>query len=173
MTDHSGNAGSPRRFPGVVALEREPGGQAGEIHAICGENGAGKSTLMKVLSGVYPHGSYEGEIIYDGEKWQVRASRQRGEGHHHHPPGTGAGAADVDRREHVSGQRGRHRGVIDWGDAQPSEDRRAAGQGRPERAAPTELITKLGVGKQQLVEIAKALAKEGAAADPRRADRQP
>jgi ABC-type hemin transport system ATPase subunit len=40
--------------------------EAGEIHAICGENGAGKSTLMKVLSGVYPHGSYDGEIHYDG-----------------------------------------------------------------------------------------------------------
>ena len=41
--------------------------EAGEIHAICGENGAGKSTLMKVLSGVYPHGSYEGDIVYQGE----------------------------------------------------------------------------------------------------------
>ena len=42
--------------------------KTGEIHAICGENGAGKSTLMKVLSGVYPHGSYDGQILYQGEE---------------------------------------------------------------------------------------------------------
>ena len=63
-------------FPGVRALDRvtltvEPG----EIHAICGENGAGKSTLMKVLSGVYPHGTYEGEIHYDGEILALRGIR--------------------------------------------------------------------------------------------------
>ena len=44
----------------------------GEIHAFVGENGAGKSTLMKVLSGVYPHGSYEGSIFFDGEERQFR-----------------------------------------------------------------------------------------------------
>ena len=50
----------------------------GEIHAICGENGAGKSTLMKVLSGVYPHGTYDGEIVFDGEPCAVRRHpRQR------------------------------------------------------------------------------------------------
>ena len=55
-------------FPGVKALDRVSlTVERGEIHAICGENGAGKSTLMKVLSGVYPSGSYDGEIVYDGE----------------------------------------------------------------------------------------------------------
>ncbi len=49
--------------------------EQGEIHAICGENGAGKSTLMKVLSGVYPHGSYDGEIYYDGRILQNRSIR--------------------------------------------------------------------------------------------------
>ena len=58
-----------KTFPGVKALDNvnlqvEPG----EIHAIVGENGAGKSTLMKVLSGIHPYGSYEGEILYDGEE---------------------------------------------------------------------------------------------------------
>lgn len=57
-----------KEFPGVVALDNVSlNVSRGEIHAICGENGAGKSTLMKVLSGVYPHGSYSGDIVYDGE----------------------------------------------------------------------------------------------------------
>ena len=56
-------------FPGVRALDNVTMSvRAGEIHAICGENGAGKSTLMKVLSGVYPHGEYEGVIRFDGEE---------------------------------------------------------------------------------------------------------
>ena len=59
--------GISKVFPGVRALDHvNLVVKTGEIHAICGENGAGKSTLMKVLSGVYPHGTYEGEIIYDG-----------------------------------------------------------------------------------------------------------
>ncbi len=74
--------GISKVFPGVRALDNvsltvEPG----EIHAICGENGAGKSTLMKVLSGVYPHGSYDGEIIYDGTPLtcrNIRDSEHRG-----------------------------------------------------------------------------------------------
>src|ERR1700680_4320909 len=61
--------GISKSFPGVKALRNvNLSVREGEIHAICGENGAGKSTLMKVLSGVYPHGSYEGEIIYNGEE---------------------------------------------------------------------------------------------------------
>ena len=59
--------GITKVFPGVRALDNVTlTVEAGEIHAICGENGAGKSTLMKVLSGIYPHGSYDGEIVYDG-----------------------------------------------------------------------------------------------------------
>src|SRR5271154_25394 len=59
--------GITKTFPGVIALrDVNLVVKAGEIHAICGENGAGKSTLMKVLSGVYPYGSYEGDIIYQG-----------------------------------------------------------------------------------------------------------
>src|SRR5215203_3412274 len=60
--------GITKTFPGVKALQDvNLTVRRGEIHAICGENGAGKSTLMKVLSGVYPHGSYTGEITFDGQ----------------------------------------------------------------------------------------------------------
>ncbi len=74
--------GITKTFPGVKALQDvNLTVRRGEIHAICGENGAGKSTLMKVLSGVYPHGSYTGEINFDGELCtfsDIRDSEQRG-----------------------------------------------------------------------------------------------
>ena len=61
--------GITKSFPGVVALrDVNLAVEEGEIHALCGENGAGKSTLMKVLSGVHPYGSYEGQILYKGDE---------------------------------------------------------------------------------------------------------
>src|SRR5436190_22572428 len=74
--------GITKTFPGVKALDDvNLDVRRGQIHAICGENGAGKSTLMKVLSGVYPHGSYQGEIVFEGEHCQfngIRDSEHRG-----------------------------------------------------------------------------------------------
>ena len=66
--------GITKTFPGVKALDNVNFKvRQGEIHCLVGENGAGKSTLMKVLSGVYPHGTYEGDIVYNGEVQQFRS----------------------------------------------------------------------------------------------------
>ena len=68
--------GITKTFPGVKALQNVTlEVETGEVHAICGENGAGKSTLMKVLSGVYPHGTYEGEIVFEGREMNFRTLR--------------------------------------------------------------------------------------------------
>jgi putative multiple sugar transport system ATP-binding protein len=68
--------GISKEFPGVKALSDVTlEVRRGEVHAICGENGAGKSTLMKVLSGVYPHGTYTGDILLNGEEVQFRGIR--------------------------------------------------------------------------------------------------
>src|SRR5919108_4942781 len=66
-----------KTFPGVKALSDVTlTVRQGEVHAICGENGAGKSTLMKVLSGVHPHGSYDGEIVFEGKPVEFSNIRQ-------------------------------------------------------------------------------------------------
>jgi len=152
--------GIRKTFPGVVALDNvNLRVRAGEIHAVVGENGAGKSTLMKVLSGVYPHGSYEGEILFDGVERRF------------------AGIADSERSgiiiihqelalvpllsiaENIFlGNEPARRGVIDWTLAYRRARELLAKVGLKE--SPTTLVGDLGVGKQQLVEIAKALSKE-------------
>ena len=150
-----------KTFPGVKALDEvNLTVREGEIHALVGENGAGKSTLMKVLSGVYPAGTYDGEIHYSGglaEFRDISDSEKRGIIIIHQEL---ALVPLLSIAENLFlGNEQAARGVIDWrGTFQRTEDLlRKVGL----REAPTTLVDKLGVGKQQLVEIAKALSKEG------------
>lgn len=149
-----------KEFPGVKALDMvNLAVQEGEIHAICGENGAGKSTLMKVLSGVYPAGTYDGEIHYDGalaEFSDISDSEDRGIIIIHQEL---ALVPLLSIAENLFlGNEHSKRGIIDWrGTNQRTEELlRKVGLSEP----PSAMVDKLGVGKQQLVEIAKALSKE-------------
>jgi putative multiple sugar transport system ATP-binding protein len=152
--------GISKVFPGVRALDHvNLTVQTGEIHAICGENGAGKSTLMKVLSGVYPHGSYEGEIFYDGAPLQnrsIRDSEAKGIIIIHQEL---ALVPLLSIAENLFlGNEVARRGVISWPETFHKTERLLAKVGLTD--APTTKVEKLGVGKQQLIEIAKALAKD-------------
>jgi putative multiple sugar transport system ATP-binding protein len=149
-----------KTFPGVKALDdvnlvvRE-----GEIHAICGENGAGKSTLMKVLSGVYPYGSYTGEIVYRNERVRfgdIRASEHAGIVIIHQELALVPGMSITENI--FLGNEPRRRGAIDWKLAQRRAIELMKQVGLDEN--PDTLIKDIGVGKQQLVEIAKAFAKD-------------
>ncbi|BEU95273.1 sugar ABC transporter ATP-binding protein [Acidovorax sp. DW039] len=149
-----------KTFPGVVALNRvNLRVRAGEIHAIVGENGAGKSTLMKVLSGVYPHGSYSGAIVFEGEERAfqgIRDSEHLGIAIIHQEL---ALVPLLSITENVFlGNEPARRGVIDWMAAHQMTQELLRKVGLKE--SPDTLVSELGVGKQQLVEIAKALSRK-------------
>jgi putative multiple sugar transport system ATP-binding protein len=149
-----------KEFPGVRALsDVTMEVAAGEIHAIVGENGAGKSTLMKVLSGVYPFGTYEGDIVYQGEVQRFRDIKQS----------EAAGIVIIHQElalipelsitENIFlGSELARGGVIDWRAARTEALDLLARVGL--RDDPDTQIKNIGVGKQQLVEIAKALHKD-------------
>jgi putative multiple sugar transport system ATP-binding protein len=152
--------GITKTFPGVKALQDvNLSVRRGEIHAICGENGAGKSTLMKVLSGVYPHGSYEGEISFDGEPCRfadIRDSEHRGIVIIHQEL---ALCPQLSIAENIFlGNEQATRGLIDWNRTNAEASELLSRVGLHEN--PVTTISDIGVGKQQLVEIAKALAKK-------------
>ncbi|MCO6188267.1 multiple monosaccharide ABC transporter ATP-binding protein [Rhizobium sp. L1K21] len=149
-----------KEFPGVKALDEVSlKVQKGEIHAVCGENGAGKSTLMKVLSGVYPAGSFEGEILYEGEPANFRNildSEKRGIIIIHQEL---ALVPQLSIAENIFlGNERASNGVIDWRETNRRTEELLSKVGL--REAPTTLVDSIGVGKQQLVEIAKALSKD-------------
>lgn len=151
--------GLVKRFPGVIAL----GGvsfdlRPGEVHALCGENGAGKSTLIKVLSGVHPHGSYEGRVRVRGTETafrSVRDAERAGVGVIHQEL---ALVGELSVAENLFlGAEPRRYGLIDWlGMHRSARDLLARVGLEVEPDAP---VGTLGVGEQQLVEIARALGK--------------
>src|SRR3954453_12171027 len=149
-----------KEFPGVKALaDVNLMVRAGEIHAICGENRAGKSTLMKVLSGVYPYGTYDGDIVYQGAETRfhdIRASEHAGIVIIHQEL---ALIPHMSITENIFlGNEPRRNGAIDWKAANRQALDLMARVGLEED--PDTLIKDIGVGKQQLVEIAKAFAKD-------------
>lgn len=149
-----------KTFPGVKALDAVTlSVEAGEIHALVGENGAGKSTLMKVLSGVYPHGSYDGMIRYDGAEARftdIADSEKSGIIIIHQELAL-VPLLSIAENMFLGNERS-HGGVIDWPETYARTEKLLTKVGL--RDAPQIQVGKLGVGKQQLVEIAKALAKD-------------
>ncbi|MCC2309507.1 multiple monosaccharide ABC transporter ATP-binding protein [Cellulomonas chengniuliangii] len=160
MSDHILEMHSiTKTFPGVKALQDVTlNVRRGEIHAICGENGAGKSTLMKVLSGLYPAGSYDGDIVFDGEKVEfgsINDSEDKGIVIIHQELAL-VPFLSVAENLFLGNERSA-RGLIDWNKANADAAELLARVGLDE--LPVTPVGQLGVGKQQLVEIAKALSK--------------
>lgn len=149
-----------KTFPGVKALDNvNLKVEEGEIHALVGENGAGKSTLMNVLSGIYPYGSYEGDIIYNGEVCKfskIRDSEEKGIVIIHQELAL-IPYMTIGENMFLGNERG-HKYALDWNETYGKADELLKTVGLKESSR--TLIKDIGVGKQQLVEIAKALAKK-------------
>lgn len=148
-----------KRFPGVVALKEVNFElRAGEIHALCGENGAGKSTLIKLLSGIHPHGSYEGDLLVDDRPVEFRSIRDA----------EAAGIAVITQEfalvdelsvaENIFLGRAPRRGWrVDWLEMHRRAAELLAGFGLA--ISPEAPVRTLGIGQKQLVEIARAMDK--------------
>ncbi|GHV48504.1 xylose ABC transporter ATP-binding protein [Clostridia bacterium] len=151
--------GITKTFPGVRALDDVTlEVKQGDIHAICGENGAGKSTLMKVLSGVYPYGTYEGQIVFNGEVMTFKGIKESEKAGIViiHQELTMIPELSVTENIFMGSELTKH-GLIDWDMQRKTtlELLKLVGL----NINPNTLIKNLGVGQQQLVEIAKALSK--------------
>jgi len=148
-----------KEFPGVKALDGVSFTlEQGEFHSLVGENGAGKSTLMKVLSGVYPAGTYTGEILIEDQPKQFRSIRDS----------EGAGVAIIFQElslvkeltvgENIFlGQEPSRLGVINWSELYHKASKLL--DDLHLQIDPRDKVGSLGIGQQQLVEIAKALSK--------------
>lgn len=149
-----------KEFPGVKALDNvNLRVKKGEIHALVGENGAGKSTLMNVLSGIYPYGTYSGDILYHNEVCKFRNIRDS----------EAQGIVIIHQELALSpymtiaeniflGNEQTKFGMIDWDETNEKAKGLIKQVGLKENY--NALIKDIGVGKQQLVEIAKALSKD-------------
>jgi putative multiple sugar transport system ATP-binding protein len=149
-----------KTFPGVKALQGVSiAVERGQVHAICGENGAGKSTLMKVLSGVYPHGTFDGEILFDGAPVQfgdINDSEASGVVIIHQELALSP-FLSIAENIFLGNERSRG-GLIDWNKTNLAAAELLQRVGLKDN--PVTKIVDIGVGKQQLVEIAKALSKK-------------
>ncbi|KYH28183.1 MULTISPECIES: xylose ABC transporter ATP-binding protein [Clostridium] len=146
-------------FSGVKALDNVClKVRKGEVHALCGENGAGKSTLMKILSGIYPTGTYSGEIIYEGKKLNLKGIKDSEE----------AGIAIIHQElalikemsisENIFiGSEINKRGIINFNEMY-NRTKKLLEEVKLD-VNPSTPVKELGIGQQQLVEIAKALSK--------------
>jgi len=152
--------GISKSFHGVNALaDVNLTVRPGEIHAVVGENGAGKSTLMKVLSGVYPYPEYSGEIRFMGQERRFKGiaeSEAQGIIIIHQELAL-VPLLSIAENIFLGNEPARY-GVIDWALAHRRTRELLEKVGLKE--SPATLVTDLGIGKQQLVEIAKALSKE-------------
>ena len=151
-----------KEFSGVRALDDvNLKVKRGEIHALCGENGAGKSTLMNVLSGVYPFGTYSGDVVYKGETCKF-----------HNLKDSEAKCVVIIHQElalspllsiaenvFIGNEQLAAKGVIDWTKTRQRAQEMLARVGL-EHEDVNVPVNSLGVGKQQLIEIAKAMAKK-------------
>lgn len=148
-----------KEFPGVRALDNvNLMVKKGSIHALVGENGAGKSTLMNVLSGIYPYGSYTGQILYEDKECRflkIKDSESRGIVIIHQELAL-VPYMSIGENMFLGNERGKHY-AIDWAETYGQADQYLREVGLEESSR--TLIKDLGVGKQQLVEIAKALSK--------------
>ena len=151
-----------KKFPGVTALDNvSMQVRRGEIHGLCGENGAGKSTLIKLLSGVYPHGTFEGQIFYEGKELTLR------EGEIRHAMEEGIAVVYQELTlvplmtvgENVYlGNEPLEKGSINWN--RLYSDTREILKKYKLDVNPQAVVKNLGVGKMQMVEIAKALSED-------------
>ena len=148
-----------KTFPGVKALDNvNLKVEEGEIHALVGENGAGKSTLMNVLSGIYPYGTYEGDIVYDGEVCKfnkIKDSEEKGIVIIHQELAL-VPYMSIGENMFLGNERGKS-ASIDWNETYGEADKYLKMVGLSESSK--VLVKDIGTGKQQLVEIAKAMAK--------------
>jgi len=147
-------------FPGVRALSNVNFKvKRGEVHCLCGENGAGKSTLMGVVSGVYPKGEYEGKVLIRGEETQFRSLRDS------EKVGLTIMHQELALSPYLSiyenmflGHRQQRFGIIKWDDLREESIPYLKRVGLNE--SPDTIVSKMGVGKQQLVELARALSRK-------------
>jgi putative multiple sugar transport system ATP-binding protein len=148
-----------KKFPGVKALNNvQLKVEEKTIHALVGENGAGKSTLMNVLSGVYPYGTYTGDIMYDGAECQfqnIRESESKGIVIIHQELAL-IPYLSIKENIFLGNEKASH-GIVNWGKCRFEAMKLMETVGLQED--PDTPINQIGVGKQQLVEIAKALSK--------------